>query len=98
MNVQNDRKGSPLMFAAEFGHVECVRALLNAGADIDAQDDDGTDACVVPCICAVQKKYLTFFKFKFNKLLLRDSKSLETHTYRALFVSGPKAFRYVFLF
>ena len=51
MNVQNDRKGSPLMFAAEFGHLECVRALLDAGAEIDAQDDDGTDACVVACIC-----------------------------------------------
>ena len=50
MNVQNDRKGSPLMFAAEFGHVECVRALLNAGAEIDAQDDDGTHACAVACM------------------------------------------------
>ena len=53
MNVQNDHKSTPLMLAAEDGHVECVRALLNAGAEIDAQDDDGTYACVVACICVV---------------------------------------------
>ena len=51
VNVQNNHNGTPLMYAAQYGHVKCVRALLNAGAEIDAQNDDGADVCVVACIC-----------------------------------------------
>jgi hypothetical protein len=78
VNVQNDHKGTPLLTAAEYGHLECVRALLNAGAEIDAQDDDGADACVVACICVALKNCLTFLKLKFNTLLW-DPEPLKTH-------------------
>jgi ankyrin repeat protein len=34
----NEEGATPLHLAALFGHVECVRLLLNYGASIDARD------------------------------------------------------------
>lgn len=37
----NNRHSSPLHYAAGFGRVDCVRALLAAGANISQTDDSG---------------------------------------------------------
>jgi hypothetical protein len=38
-----------LLCAAEEGHESCVRALLEAGADVDAKSDDGSTALMMAC-------------------------------------------------
>lgn len=41
INAPNKRQygTTALMYAACFGHVECMRLLLKAGANIDAKDE-----------------------------------------------------------
>jgi hypothetical protein len=44
VNIQNIRGKTPLMFAAEFGDVDIVYRLLDAGADISLKDERGLTA------------------------------------------------------
>ncbi|CAG9536719.1 unnamed protein product, partial [Cercopithifilaria johnstoni] len=37
----NNRHSSPLHYAAGFGKIDCVRALLAAGANVSQADDNG---------------------------------------------------------
>ena len=37
---------TPLFMAAQKGHETVVRALIEAGADVNKADDDGADAAV----------------------------------------------------
>jgi hypothetical protein len=37
-------RSTPLMLAARGGHMEVVKRLVAAGADIDARDDEGRSA------------------------------------------------------
>ena len=39
---------SALMLAANFGHAECVRVLVEAGADVNSESR--VSACVIACL------------------------------------------------
>lgn len=41
LNTRDTHGRTPLMFASEMGHVEMVKTLIEAGADIDAKDRYG---------------------------------------------------------
>ena len=34
-------KGPPLYYAAQFGHIDAIKVLLEAGADPNIEDEDG---------------------------------------------------------
>ena len=38
---------TPLVIAAEFGNVACVRALIRGGAEVNRAKDDGTTAVAI---------------------------------------------------
>jgi ankyrin repeat protein len=43
-NVKNRVGGTPLMWAAVYGHADVVRILLDSGADSRLKDEDGVTA------------------------------------------------------
>jgi ankyrin repeat protein len=44
VEAKDNHGWTALMYAAENGHVDCVRVLLNAGADMEAKSTDGGTA------------------------------------------------------
>ncbi len=42
INRRNSKNGTALIHAAYHGHTECVRLLIEAGADLFLEDEDGT--------------------------------------------------------
>ena len=49
INVQDQKKRTPLIFAASAGHTEVVEYLIDAGADVSMQDSDGQTALLHAC-------------------------------------------------
>ena len=41
--------GTPLIIAAEYGHIDCLDLLLEQGADVDAQTEYGDTALMLAC-------------------------------------------------
>ena len=44
LNIQNNHGSTPLLMAAEYGHLECVELLVDKGADRSKKDNDGDTA------------------------------------------------------
>lgn len=51
MDVKNKKGNSPLWLACSGGHLDVVQALVNAGADVDSQDNRR-----VSCLMAAFRK------------------------------------------
>jgi len=47
INIRNDHGNTALMYAAEYGHPEIIRLLLNAGADMKPRDRDNETALII---------------------------------------------------
>lgn len=47
--LATDRQQTPLMTAAEYGHVTVVGRLLAAGSDVNRQTDECSSALIVAC-------------------------------------------------
>lgn len=51
VNAENDFGKTPLMYASQYGILESVQILVNAGADINAQTDPGSEKrCYEACM------------------------------------------------
>lgn len=62
-NIRNNRNNTPLMWAAQYGRVNCLQMLLDTGVvDVNAVDDDGDTALI--CAASVGK-------FTTTKILLK---------------------------
>jgi ankyrin repeat protein len=44
VNAKGERGSTPLLEAARYGHEDITRALIAAGADVKAKDNDGKTA------------------------------------------------------
>ena len=49
-NLAAEKRRTPLMLAAMYSQVDCIKALLNAGADRTAKDEDGKTAYDHICV------------------------------------------------
>lgn len=45
INIRDDSQSTPLIRASFWAHPKVIHALLDAGADVTAQDNSGHDAC-----------------------------------------------------
>src|SRR4029077_16460168 len=65
IEARNEEDATPLMWAAEHGQTEVVRALLERGADVEARDKYGYTAVIgAACECAVVDMPETFESMK----------------------------------
>ena len=49
VNLQDQKKRTPLIFAASNGHTSVVEFLISEGADVNATDSDGQSALMYAC-------------------------------------------------
>lgn len=52
INIENINKETPTHIACKYGHVECLRILINAGADINSKDFWGWTCLIAACAYA----------------------------------------------
>ncbi|KAJ1467091.1 ankyrin repeat-containing domain protein, partial [Baffinella frigidus] len=54
LDVQDDLGNSALHLAALGAHIECVRELIEAGADLNALNDEGNTSLILSTICMAE--------------------------------------------
>ena len=62
-----DSGWTPLVYASNFGHVLVVEALLEAGANVDLANTDGSTALMAACKCSRSEDTLLILQKLFDK-------------------------------
>ena len=58
LNLPEEDGDTPLMFAVKLDHIQCVNAMIKAGADLNAVDIRGNSIITSPIINGIQPKYV----------------------------------------